>query len=234
MPGSAAGQDVPVVVNSDPLWQSGEGWRVTPVDRRGSQGHHPLPVGPQGILRISDDRHNLLYARNDAYRIEIWDLATGTLAMVVERRTPQRVRTEVEVLMAVRWGFNPEHVRAVLRTDDERLSVVDSLSIAEDFFLDELGFLWVRRSPSPLHGDEGIPVEVLTPDGAEKIGVERLPSGLHDLFRPDGIYLGTVKLPHDLWNIEVGPDYVLGVATGELGIELVRMFGLDRSGRGAM
>lgn len=191
------------------------------------------PLGPKGKIRFSDDRRTLLYARNDAYRIDFWNLTTGTLSMVVERLTPRRVRTEVEVVMAVRWGFNPEPVRAVLRADDERLSVVDSLSIAEDFFLDALGFLWVRRSPSPLHGDEGIPQEIFTPDGAEKIGVERLPSGLHDVFRPDGIYLGTVKLPHDLWNIEVGPDYVLGVAFDEIGIELVRMFGLDRSSRGS-
>ncbi len=44
----------------------------------------------------------------------------------------------------------------------------------------------------------------------------------------DGIYLGTVKLPHDLRQVEIGPDYVLGVATDELGIEQVRLFGLDR------
>ena len=54
------------------------------------------------------------------------------------------------------------------------------------------------------------------------------PTGLHDVFRPDGVYLGTVKLPHDLRIAEIGPDYVLGMARDDLDVEYVRMYGLDR------
>ncbi|MYG81647.1 MAG: hypothetical protein F4187_07750 [Gemmatimonadetes bacterium] len=186
------------------------------------------PLGPKGTLQYSRYEPKLVYARNDAYRFEFWDLSTGALSMVVERRTPRRARTATEIALEVRWGMNPTGVRAELRADDHRFSVADSLSIVESFFLDPLGVLWVRRAPSPSEGDEGILREVFSPETGEKIGDVRLPSGLHDVFRPDGVYLGTVKLPHDLREVEIGPDYVLGVARDELGMEHVRVYGLDR------
>lgn len=200
-----------------------DGWR----DRSPSSDIQS-PLGPKGTLKYSRYEPKLWYARNDAYRFEVWDLSTGALSMVVQRQTPRRARTETEVILAVRWGHNPPGVREELRADDDRFSVADSLSIVESFFTDPLGVLWVRRVPSPSEGDEGILLEVFSPETGEKIGDERLPSGLHDVFRPDGIYLGTVKLPHDLRQVEIGPDYVLGVAKDELGVEHVRMYGLDR------
>ena len=108
--------------------------------------------------------------------------------------------------------------------------VVDSLSIAESFFLDDQGFLWVRRLP--VGDDEGRRWELLAPpDFEEPSGwVVPLPSGLHDVFRPDGVYLGTVKLPQDLDVMEIGMDYVLGVARDELGAEYVQVYGLERGG----
>ncbi len=206
-----------------------DGWRS-----RSSQIRSPL--GPKGKLRFARSEPTLLYARDDAYRIEFWDLAAGSLSMVVERRTPRVARSEADILMELRWSINDPAVRSTLRADDDRLSVADSLSIVDNFFLDELGFLWVRRSPSPGEGDEGIPREWFAPDSTERIGVVWYPSGLHDVFRPDGVYLGTVQLPPDLRGpgridprgVEIGVDYVLGIARDEWGVEHVRMFGLER------
>ena len=81
--------------------------------------------------------------------------------------------------------------------------------------------------PSPSEGDIGVPQEVFTPDGTERIGVIWNPSGLHDVFRPDGVYLGTVELP-SLGRVEIGADYVLGTTSDEWGIQYVSMFGLER------
>ena len=185
------------------------------------------PLGPKGTLKFARNEPTLLYARNDAYRIEFWDLAAGSLSMVVERQTALRARTEVEIVLTLPWSMVDGVLRPTVSADDDRLSVADSLSIVDDFFLDELGFLWVRREPSPSEGDLGIRDEVFTPDGADRIGVVWNPSGLHDVFRPDGVYLGTVQLP-GLGRVEIGADHVLGVNSDEWGIQYVRVFGLDR------
>ncbi len=188
------------------------------------------PLGPKGILRVDGrPRPTLLYARNEAYRIEVWDIATATLSMVVERQTPRRALTDEEAGLRVRWGV-PMLVgadRSWLDPDDSRWSAVDSLSIAESFLLDELGYLWVRRGPSPAEDAEVMVREITTPDGEE--WEIRVPSGLHDVFRPDGVYLGTVKLPPDLGITEIGPDYILGIVRDEMDVQYVWMYGLDRA-----
>ena len=199
-----------------PFFRS-DGWR-------NHSGHIWSPLGPKGTLKFARNEPTLLYARDDEYRIEFWDLAAGNLSMVVERLTARRARTEVEIAVAGPW--TPDGP-VPLDIHSNRLSVADSLSIVADFFLDELGFLWVRREPSPSEGDIGVPQEVFTPDGTERIGVIWNPSGLHDVFRPDGVYLGTVELP-SLGRVEIGADYVLGTTSDEWGIQYVSMFGLER------
>lgn len=184
------------------------------------------PLGPRGGVQVSGREPRLLYSRNDAYRIEIRDFRTGRLSMIVERRgAPKTALTEFQIELALRWGPNHPDVRATLRADDERFSVPDSLSIARGHSFDELGYLWVGRAPAG--DDRGVLIEVTGPDGSP-MGTMRTYSGLHDVFGPDGIYLGTVKLPHDLDNLEIGPDYVLGVTRNDLGVEFVRLFNLDR------
>lgn len=187
-------------------------------------GYTRSPWGPKGTLKFALNEPTLVYARDDEYRIEFWDLATGSLSLVVKRQTARRARTAVEIAVAGPWTPNgpvPPDVQA------PPLSVADSLSIVANFFLDELGFLWVQRAPSPSEGDIGVPQEVFTPDGTERIGVIWNPSGLHDVFRPDGVYLGTVKLPR-LGRVEIGADYVLGTTSDDWGIQYVMMFGLER------
>ncbi len=191
-------------------------------------------LGPKGSFRVGGhDRPRFLYARNDRYRIEVWDIRNGTLSMVVERRAPRRARTEEEIAFENQRGlFVPTGTdQPQLDWSDDRWSALDSVSIAEDFHLDELGYLWVRRGPSPSEGDEGMPREYTTPDG--EVWETRGSSGLHDVFRPDGVYLGTVKLPHDLGIAEIGADYILGIVRDEVDIQYVWMYGLDRGGAGS-
>ena len=191
----------------------------------------PSPLGPQGIFRLGGHpQTRLLYARNEAYRIEVWDIGTLALTMVVERRAPRRARTREEATFAVQWALPaPGTDRSGRDPADDRWAAVDSMSIAEGFLLDDLGFLWVRRAPSPSEGDEGLLREIGTPDGTEWV-IPRS-SGLHDVFRPDGVYLGTVQLPPDVGVREIGEDYVLGIVRDDLDIEYVYVYGLDR-GRG--
>ncbi len=192
------------------------------------------PLGPHGLFRVGGgEQAKLLFARNDEYRIEIWDIGTADLSMVVKRQAPLRARTDDEATYLVRTGHLgllvqalPDLAGSASNPSDSRWAALDSVSNAEDFLLDELGFLWVRRGPSPLEGDEGLLQNITTPDGKQWT-IPR-PSGLHDVFRPDGVYLGTVQLPHDLEVEEIGADYVLGKTTDDLDVEYVRVYGLDR------
>jgi len=58
-------------------------------------------------------------------------------------------------------------------------------------------------------------------------GLGALPNWL-DVFDRDGQWLGRLRPPEDFVPFEVGEDYILGVATDELGVEYVRMYGLTR------
>ena len=187
------------------------------------------PLGPRGRFWASGREPKILYSRDDAYRIEVWDFLSGALSMIIERvGAPRIALTEFQIELALRWGPNHPDVRSKLRADDERFSVPDSISIVGDYYFDDLGFLWVLRAP--VGDDEGVLIEVDGPDGSP-MGTMRISSGLHDVFRSDGRYLGTVRMPHGLEKDEIGPDYVLGVTRDDLGVEFVRMFRLDRGGR---
>lgn len=191
------------------------------------------PLGLKGIFGVAiRPRPTLMFARNDNYRIEYWDIAAGALTMVVERQAPRRARTPEEADFLVKWtvsaGFGSD--RTARNPNDDRWSAIDSVSIAEGFLLDEPGHLWVRRGPLPAEVDEGMLRQITTPDGEE--WAIPAASGLHDVFRPDGVYLGTVKLPHDLRITEIGPDYILGLVRDEMDIQYVWMHGLDRGGAG--
>ena len=205
--------------------------RLPPPYPSGLTALLPSPLGPAGKLWVGGrERPKLLYARNDAYRIEVWDLLDATLQMVVRRHAPRRARTEAEVFARIRHGPILEPLRSQVSLTDDRWSVADSLSIAESFFLDDLGFLWVRRLPAD--DDEGRRWDVPARPGSDAPSghVVWLSSGLHDVFRPDGAYLGTVKLPHELEVTEVGEDYVLGVTRDEMGVEYIRLYRLERGG----
>ena len=200
------------------------------------------PLAAQGTFRVATSPEpRLLYARNNAYRIEVWDIPAGTLAMVVERRVPRHVRSPEEAdhllqsgdlgtvrLMAIEMNIA---IDLEAEADKAHSAAIDSVSIAEALFLDELGYMWVRRGPSPLDGEHVRVREVTGPDDTRR--TIPAPSGLHDVFRPDGVYLGTVKLPPDLRITEIGPDYVLGIVRDEMDVQYVWMYGLDRGGGGS-
>jgi hypothetical protein len=191
------------------------------------------PLGPQGVFHLGGGRvPKLLYTRNDAYRIEVWDIVTGSLSMVVERQVPRRSRTDEEVAYLAQTGdvgLMRDYIAIDVNSDDPNWAAIDSVSIAEGLFLDALGFIWVRRGPSPLDGEHARLGEFTGTDGVQR--TTPASSGLHDVFRQDGLYLGKVKLPHDLRITEIGPDYILGVEHDEWDIQYVRLYGLDRGSR---
>ena len=192
------------------------------------------PLAARGIFGTGGGPEpRLLYARNDEYRIEVWDILAGGLAMVVERQVPRRARTDEEADFLVQSGdihFVRNYVDIDESLDKAHSQAIDSVSTAQALFLDELGYMWVRRGPSSLDGEHARVREVTGPDGTH--WTIPASSGLHDVFRPDGVYLGTVKLPHDLRITEIGGDYILGVVRDEMDVQYAWMYGLARGGGG--
>ena len=50
------------------------------------------------------------------------------------------------------------------------------------------------------------------------------------VFGTEGRLLGTVDLPEEFRPLHIGSDFVLGVATDDLGVERVRMYRLEKGG----
>jgi hypothetical protein len=127
------------------------------------------PLAPRGIFRVGGGSvPRLLHARNDRYRIEVWDILTSRLAMVVERQVPGRERTDAEAEALVNTGdvgFYRSQVSFEVNPDDAHWAAIDSVSIAAALFLDELGYMWVRRGPSALDGEHARVREITGPDG---------------------------------------------------------------------
>ena len=83
----------------------------------------------------------------------------------------------------------------------------------ESIRLDAEENLWVE--PYSLPGAQAAPFEVYAPDG----------TWLGAVATPPGLGLGTDRVPV---GFEIGEDYVLGLWRDELGVEYVRMYGLER------
>jgi hypothetical protein len=74
---------------------------------------------------------------------------------------------------------------------------------------DAAGHLWARRFLRP--GDE---------------------RRFWAVFSLEGVLLGEVEVPRELQVTEIGADYVLGIARDELGVERVRLHGLEKGAAG--
>ena len=73
-------------------------------------------------------------------------------------------------------------------------------------------------SPAPLRERSG--------SGSSRSGA----NPVWTVFNPEGRVLGFVETPAGLDIYEIGEDYILGLATDELGVEYMQVWALERSG----
>ena len=149
--------------------------------------------------------------RNESYEIRAYR-SDGSLVRIVRRHHETRSPTKAEQDAAFRNQL------ATLADDDRETRtkvavnapLVDSFPAYSSLRGDALGYLWVA--------------EYRLPDA-------RYEGTLWTVFDPDGRALGLVETPDGLRIFEIGADYILGRFTDELGVEYVRVLGLDRSDR---
>lgn len=145
---------------------------------------------------------------NETYEIRAYR-GDGSLARIVRRDHETRVPTQSEQDQAFRDRF------AGLSEEDRepRMAVAANVPPVDRFPAytclhgDALGYLWVA--------------EFKLPD-AEYDGT------LWTVFDPDGRAVGLVETPEGLGILEIGADYILGRRIGELDIESVELWRLDR------
>ena len=154
-------------------------------------------------------------APNDGYEIRAFD-HDGTLRRIVRRDHDPVVPTSAheEADFERRIAGLPEEERAErrrrMRERDEEVPLPETFPAFETALADATAHLWVREYDIP--GEE-------TPDPAWSV------------FDPDGRILGFVETPAGLSVFEIGEDYILGLATDDLGVEFVQVWSLERSGR---
>jgi hypothetical protein len=78
------------------------------------------------------------------------------------------------------------------------------------------------------------PVTALLADSDDHLWVQQYPEpgqsrARWDVYRPDGVLLGTVSMAPGLSPVEIGADYVLGLATGEDGSRWAQLHRLRRT-----
>jgi hypothetical protein len=201
-----------------------EGWQARLP--RISRDPVPLiaPHGTTGKIRYDPRQSALLHGISSEYSIFVRPV-TGGETLTVRRASAVRKRTDVERALTRDWGPNPPMLREAVERYSDRLPANEEVSLALDYYFDELGFLWVKRRPTG--EDHGGLDTIAAPNGALYGTVEK-PSGSHDVFAADGRYIGTVAVPPSLTVLEIGRDYVLGMDVDRLGVQRVVVHQLSR------
>lgn len=164
-----------------------------------------LPFQPLASMAAHADG---VYAGNgERYEIRDFDSA-GTLRRIIRVLQPNR-RVTPELAAAVideALANVAESRRVEARRALETAPRLDEVPAFVELIVDGEGHLWARQWALASE-----PVE-------------------WHVFHPDGNLLGTVRTPAGLRVLEIGADYVLGVARDGLDVEQVLVYGLSRAG----
>ncbi len=139
-------------------------------------------------------------------------------------------------------AFAPDgHLRMIVRTSGVDRSVSqEDLAWHRESALDstqtEQAKAEVRRALEVMTAPEALPAVVrLLADSEGYLWVQRYPDpgqlqGRWDIYQPDGVLLAQARLPTAFFPVEIGMDYVLGLATSDDGSEWVQLHKLHRPG----
>ena len=153
-------------------------------------------------------------APNDTYEIRVFGL-DGTLKRIVRRdhdlvvSTAAHMDAEIEDRVARRPEEERAEWRRELREDFQQIPLPETFPAFAAATADLVDHLWVREYELPGEG------------GANPVWT---------VFNPEGRVLGFVETPAGLDIYEIGEDYILGLATDDLGVEYIQVWALERSG----
>lgn len=163
------------------------------------------PFGPNVRQVAAGDR--IVVGTNDAFSLRVHD-ASGRLMRLIRQNRPLRPADPDEIARVL----EPARARSADRPGGERmLAAIDQLPLHEtlpafaQLLLDRTGHLWIQEFP----GSGARPTD-------------------WQVFDPEGVLVARVGLPDGLEILDVGPDYLLGRVSDDLGVERVRLYDLER------
>jgi hypothetical protein len=174
-----------------------------------------MALGPLSIVAMGAE--HFYWGRGDAFEFRQYEL-DGTLKRIFSKDwEPFRVtdrswrragEARIEELRRSRTSNLDDLIRRA-RQENERIEHAEFLPAFSDAMVDSEGNLWVREYPL--------------------VGVRAAP---WQVFSWTGSWLTTVEVPDGLRLYAAGPDWVLGLATDELDVEVVRLLPLVKSDAG--
>ncbi len=164
-----------------------------------------IPFGKIPVATVSSN--HFFFGDQDGWEVEVY-APDGTLVRLVRQEwDPKPVTTEDAELyiegMAARAGSAEQALQ--LRQALGELPLPEHFPPFGDLLGDELGYLWVQDF--------------------QRLGGE---ASKWTIFNPAGQRVGRLTLPGRFNPIEIGSDYILGLGWDELGVEYIRMYGLER------
>ncbi len=179
--------------------------------------------GPSGVIVEIQFAHRIstfawgdlmAVAPNDTYEIRAFD-PNGTLRRIVRRDHDLIVPTSVHIDATIerRLAGVPEEERAErrqgMRESYGQVPLPETFPAFGTALTDLADHLWVREYDIP---------------------GEQTPNPVWTVFDPEGHVQGFVDTPAGLRIFEIGEDYILGLATDDLGVQYVQMWPLERAG----
>ncbi len=171
--------------------------------------------------RLAVTPGRLAVVDTEAFSIRSISLEDGTTTAILRRDVPIQEVTSNHVEAYVDWMAEQNMTSGGSSLEQAEASkpgwrdgpMASTLPVLESIHLDAAENLWVE--PYALPGARAAPFEVFAPNG----------TWLGTVATPPGLALGTDRVPV---GFEIGEDYVLGLWRDELGVEYVRMYGLER------
>ncbi|MXX35751.1 MAG: hypothetical protein F4107_03235 [Gemmatimonadetes bacterium] len=164
---------------------------------------------------------SLALVDTEQFSVRFIDLDGRSTQRILRRDEPARQVTSDHVEAWVEWAISvtrdPQGTDPVIRAARET-PMASTLPVLESLYLDAVGNLWVE--PYSVFGTPMPPFQVYTPDGSW-LGSVAVPPGLGTERR---LRFGFGR------TCEIGNDYILGVWHDELGVEHVRLYGLEKAG----
>lgn len=188
----------------------------------GLSGPHPL--SPRSVVRVA--RGEVYWAETLTPRIQVLG-PTGGVKREITWDTPDLIspRTALSLIRdSARARGDPSAPETMserlLRTDE----IPEKVSVFWDFMVDELGFTWIRPYEPTKHSFSLVRFY----GGGYVVGSSGR-GGRWRVFSPEGVEVGSIKVPEGLAVTQITRDAVVGIRIDPtLGFESVHVHSLER------